>query len=56
MPARLPRDDVGTEEPAPGGGLGFSVLLVVIGLVLLAFAAGSVLVVLDLARTLTGLP
>jgi hypothetical protein len=50
--AWTPSDD---SEPSPASGPGFVLLLLVIGLTLLAFAAGAVLVVLDLARTITGL-
>ena len=52
--AWTPADEV--EEPAPGLGLGFVLMLVVIGIVLLLFAWGAVITVLDVARTLTGMP
>ena len=48
-----PPDDL--DEPSPGGGAGFPVLLVVIGLLLLLVALGGVRVVLDVLRSITGL-
>ena len=43
--AWTPADDA--EEPAPGLGIGFVLMLVVIGVVLLLFAWGAVITVLD---------
>lgn len=52
--AWVPRDE--PDEPAPGQGICFVLMLVVIGVVLLLFAWGAVVTVLQVVQTLTGMP
>jgi hypothetical protein len=49
-----PLDDE-TGAPAPGLGVGFAVLLVVVGLLLLGLAWGAVVVVLQIVRSISSL-
>ncbi|MFN8148257.1 MAG: hypothetical protein U0R76_12440 [Candidatus Nanopelagicales bacterium] len=52
--AWTPADDA--EEPAPGLGIGFVLMLVVIGVVLLLFAWGAIITVLQVVQTIEGIP